>query len=129
MSPSEYQQRWAFIETYRRNRKILIDDGSVPFFAIDRITTYDAVNAEFARFQKTATKNDMNAQDIPIVVDAIVNRIPLLTGDTGVARGLDLRLGIQGTKNYGDAGIIGVLKARGLWDQREQILLRDPRFT
>jgi hypothetical protein len=134
MSASDYQKRREFIQIYRDKGKILLDDGAVPFFApTDRLSNYDVVIAEFNRFQLTkAGKNELNQEDVPIVVDAIVNSIPLLTGDKDLAKGLDKRLGIPGSKDpvfQGDEGIKREIKARGLWELAQQVLLRDPRVT
>jgi hypothetical protein len=114
MNPGEYQRRRTFIEIYRRNGKILIDDGNVPYFAIDRTNIYTAVAAEFTRFQGTG--GFTNIEDVPIVVDAIVNRIPLLTGDQRLVKALGRALL--------DNAVRSVLMAHRLWTLPNEILLR-----
>lgn len=114
MNPGDYSRRRTFIEIYRRNGKILIDDGNVPYFAIDRTNIYTTVAAEFTRFQGTG--GFTNIEDVPIVVDAIVNRIPLLTGDKRLVNALGRALL--------DSAVQSVLKANGLWTRSNEILLR-----
>jgi len=109
MAAATYQNQQKFIETYRAYGKILIDSGEVPYFAADRITVYrtilDAIKAT----------SNISKEDLPIVVDAIVNRIPLLTRETRLPDGIGRALNNRRVK--------AMLKARGLWERADQILL------
>ena len=109
MSATNYNRQRTFIETYRMNGKILIDDGPVPFFAIDRITIYQAL------LQAIQATSNVSREDLPIVVDAIVNRIPLLTRERRLPDGLGRALNNGRVKS--------LVKAYGLWGQPAQILL------
>jgi hypothetical protein len=108
MKSARYQKQREFIEIYRANGKILIDDGKVPFFAIDRINLYQAL---FDAMKST----NISAEDLPIVVDAIVNRIPLLTWESNLPAGL--------TSALRNREVIKVLKGARLWTNVDEVLL------
>jgi len=108
MKPAKYQKQRDFIETYRMNGKILLDDGKVPYFSVDRINLYQAL---FDAMNST----NISAEDLPIVVDAIVNWIPLLTWESNLPAGL-----VSAMKNR---QVIKILKGGKLWTNVEQVLL------
>jgi hypothetical protein len=110
MNPARRQAQIAFIETYRATGKILIDDAPVPFFASSRRAAYDATLAAIL-----ATHN-LSVGDAPLAADAIVNRLPLLTGDGRMLVGL--------RKVLANGGVRAVLKAHDLPSNFSDIALK-----
>jgi hypothetical protein len=103
-----YQRQREFIDIYRRNGKILIDDGNVPFFAIGRLNLYQEVS-------NAMRKTNISAEDLPTVVDAIVNRIPLLTWEDNLPKGIASALR--------NREVVKVLKSGQLWTEPGEVLL------
>jgi len=110
MSAEWLQRQRRFIDVYRANGKILIDDSPVPFFATGRLTIYHTV------LRAVLETGNVSKEDAPIVTDAIVNRIPLYTRERRLPEGIAKALNNKLVK----AGI----KANLLWERPEQILLR-----
>jgi hypothetical protein len=110
MSADSLQRQRRFIDIYRANGKILIDDGLVPFFAAGRLALYHAT------LKAILATGNISKEDAPIVTDAIVNRIPLFTRERrlpeGIAKALNSKL------------VKASIKANLLWDRPELILLR-----
>jgi hypothetical protein len=110
MSADGLRRQRQFIDVYRANGKILIDDALVPFFAVGRLTTYHAI------LKAILATGNISREDAPIVTDAVVNRIPLFTRERRLPQGVAKALNNKLVK----AGI----KAHLLWERPEQILLR-----
>jgi hypothetical protein len=60
-------------------------------------------------------KTNISAKDLPTVVDAIVNRIPLLTWEDNLPKGI-----VSALRNQ---NVVKVLKSGQLWTEPGEVLL------
>lgn len=86
MDPRRALQQRSFIMAYRLSGKILVEDAFVPFFARGRQVVFDKI-------QPLLAATNLSVADSRVAADAIVNAIPLLSGDLRMREGLRKALG------------------------------------
>ena len=111
MDPRRAAQQRSFIMAYRLSGKILVEDAFVPFFARSRQMRFDAV-------QPVLAATNLSVADSRVAADAIVNAIPLLSGDLRMREGL--------RKALANAAVIKMLKDYKLVGGFDQIVLPYP---